>query len=69
MSNLFQSAGLETSAPTPLAEALRPATLEDVVGQDHLIGAEGPIGRMLAQYDFMGTAWCWKDNDRATSCR
>ena len=49
MSNLFQSTGLELSAPTPLAEALRPASLEDVVGQDHLIGKDGPIGRMLAQ--------------------
>jgi len=49
MSNLFQSAGLEASAPKPLAEALRPSVLEDVVGQSHLIGSEGPIGRMLAQ--------------------
>jgi len=49
MSNLFQSAGLEASAPTPLAEALRPAALEEVVGQSHLIGSEGPIGRMLSQ--------------------
>ena len=49
MNNLFQSAGLESSAPTPLAEALRPASLEDVVGQDHLIGKDGPIGRMLSQ--------------------
>ena len=49
MSNLFQTAGLEKSVPTPLAEALRPVTLEEVVGQDHLIGPDGPIGRMLAQ--------------------
>ena len=49
MSNLFQTAGLEKSAPTPLAEALRPVTLEEVVGQAHLIGPDGPIGRMIAQ--------------------
>jgi len=49
MSNLFQSAGLEASAPQPLAEKLRPQTLSEVVGQDHLIGADGPIGRMLEQ--------------------
>jgi len=49
MANLFQSAGLEAAAPKPLAEALRPAVLEDVVGQSHLIGPEGPIGRMLGQ--------------------
>jgi putative ATPase len=47
MSDLFQTAGLEASAPRPLADRLRPARIEDVVGQDHLLGATGPIGRML----------------------
>ncbi len=47
MSDLFQSAGLEDSAPRPLADRLRPESLEMVVGQDHLIGADGPIGRMI----------------------
>ena len=32
----------------PLADRLRPARLADVVGQDHLTGAEGAIGRMVA---------------------
>jgi putative ATPase len=32
----------------PLADRLRPAQLEDVVGQDHLTGPEGAIGRMVA---------------------
>lgn len=36
------------SAPAPLAERLRPARLEEVVGQDHLLAAEAPLGRMLA---------------------
>ena len=31
----------------PLAERLRPASLGEVVGQDHLLGADGPIGRMV----------------------
>jgi putative ATPase len=31
----------------PLAERLRPATLGDVVGQEHLTGPEGAIGRMV----------------------
>jgi putative ATPase len=47
MTDLFQSAGLEAGAPRPLAERLRPSRIEDVVGQDHLLGATGPIGRML----------------------
>ncbi len=32
----------------PLADRLRPRVLEEVVGQDHLTGAEGAIGRMVA---------------------
>ena len=38
----------ESHAPRPLADRLRPETLEQVVGQDHLIAPEAPIGRMLA---------------------
>ncbi len=49
MSDLFQAAGLTDDAPRPLADRLRPETLEDVVGQDHLLGPDGPIGRMLEQ--------------------
>lgn len=32
----------------PLPDRLRPKTLADVVGQDHLLGPESPLGRMLA---------------------
>jgi putative ATPase len=39
----------ENQAPRPLADRLRPRRLEEVVGQDHLVRPEGPIGRMLAQ--------------------
>jgi putative ATPase len=35
-------------APRPLADRLRPARLEEVVGQDHLLGPDGPLGRMVA---------------------
>jgi putative ATPase len=35
-------------APRPLADRLRPQKLSDIVGQDHLLGPEGPIGRMVA---------------------
>ena len=35
----------ETQAPRPLADRLRPQSLGDILGQDHLIGADGPIGR------------------------
>jgi len=42
MSTLF-----ETQAPRPLADRLRPTDLDQVVGQDHLLSDDGPIGRML----------------------
>jgi putative ATPase len=35
-------------ATAPLAEKLRPQTINDVVGQEHLTGTNGAIGRMLA---------------------
>ena len=36
------------AGPAPLAERLRPKSLDEVVGQEHLTGAEGAIGRMVA---------------------
>lgn len=42
MSTLF-----EADAPRPLADRLRPAKLSDVVGQDHILGPEGPLHRMI----------------------
>jgi putative ATPase len=48
MSDLFEAAGLGHAAPAPLAERLRPKTLSEVVGQDHLLKTDGPIGRMVA---------------------
>lgn len=47
MSDLFASAGMEEDAPRPLADRLRPASLEEVVGQDHLSSEDGTLGRML----------------------
>ena len=49
MSDLFSAASLDENAPQPLADRLRPKRLGDVIGQDHLVGSDGPIGRMLAQ--------------------
>ncbi|MFN9032663.1 MAG: replication-associated recombination protein A [Alphaproteobacteria bacterium] len=48
MADLFEAAGLTPPHPAPLAERLRPRTLEEVAGQDHLLSPEGPIGRMAA---------------------
>ncbi len=52
MADLF--AGFEPASPSPtaadapLADRLRPTTLDAVVGQEHLTGADGAIGRMVA---------------------
>jgi putative ATPase len=40
----------ESQAPHPLADLLRPRSLAEVVGQDHLLAADGPIGRMVANH-------------------
>ncbi|HET6182755.1 MAG TPA: replication-associated recombination protein A [Acetobacteraceae bacterium] len=39
----------EAAALRPLADRLRPAALDQVVGQDHLLGPEGALTRMLAR--------------------
>jgi putative ATPase len=46
--NLFAAAGLDAGAPRPLADKLRPQALAEVVGQDHLLGPDGALARMLA---------------------
>jgi len=45
--NLFAAAGLDRTAPRPLADKLRPHKLSEVVGQDHLLGPDGALTRML----------------------
>jgi putative ATPase len=45
--NLFAAAGLERDAPRPLADRLRPTQLSEVVGQDHLLGPDGALARLL----------------------
>tara|TARA_R110002110_G_scaffold63045_4_gene175459 strand:+ start:2729 stop:4039 length:1311 start_codon:yes stop_codon:yes gene_type:complete len=39
----------EAEAPRPLADILRPASLDEVLGQDHLLGADAPLGRMTRE--------------------
>src|SRR5436305_5746913 len=54
MADLFADQGIPTTpqqapaADAPLADRLRPQRLEDVVGQEHLTGLDGAIGRMVA---------------------
>ncbi|MEQ9518999.1 MAG: AAA family ATPase, partial [Parvibaculum sp.] len=49
MTDLFQTDAVPAADDRrPLADRMRPADLSAIVGQDHLIGPEGPIGRMVA---------------------
>ena len=47
MSDLFAHAGFEKDAPRPLADRLRPRTLAEVAGQDHLLGPDGALTRLV----------------------
>lgn len=47
MSDLFAASGMADEAPRPLADRLRPKTLGEVVAQGHLLGDDGPLGRMV----------------------
>ncbi len=51
MGDLFEAAGVAAEAgdggTRPLADRLRPTRLSEVVGQDHLVGPDGVLTRML----------------------
>lgn len=53
MSTLFES-----QSPRPLADRLRPVSLDQVVGQDHLTGNDGFIGRAVVS-GHLGSAILW----------
>src|SRR5262245_4986032 len=44
---LFEAARLAETAPRPLADRLRPGSLAEVIGQDHLLGEQGMLSRMV----------------------
>ena len=58
MSDLFTAAGLEKNAPHPLADRMRPAELGQVVGQDHLLGPNGALTRLI-QSGSLGSMIFW----------
>ena len=59
MADLFDTAGTESAAGhRPLADRLRPQALADVLGQEHLLGENGPLGTMLATQS-LGSIILW----------
>lgn len=55
---LFPDSPLPETSTTPLAERMRPETLEEFVGQDHLVG-KGRILRQLIEADQLTSAILW----------
>ena len=54
MSDLFAASGLDKSGPRPLADRLRPTTLAEVAGQEHLTGPDGaPIPITAGEADLI----------------
>jgi len=48
MSDLFSSDADAAQGPVPLAERLRPKTVDEVIGQAQLLAPDAPLGAMLA---------------------
>jgi putative ATPase len=47
MSDLFTASGFDKDAPRPLADRLRPRRLTEVAGQQHLLGPDGALSRLV----------------------
>ena len=59
MADLFDSAGeTPSNAPRPLADRLRPKELGEVIGQEHILGPDGPLGQMLI-HDNLSSLILW----------
>ena len=64
MADLFDALGEDKGPdgaalrPAPLADRLRPAKLAEVIGQEQVLGADGPLGAMLAA-ESLGSLILW----------
>ena len=72
MTDLFAAARLDDDAPRPLADRLRPTRLDEVAGQDHLLGADGALTRLvragsLGSLIFWGPPGIGQDDGRASA--
>ncbi len=65
MKNQSSPGLFDAMAPRPLADRLRPSALDEIVGQEHLLGEEGPVRLMadsgkLASFILWGPPGCGK---------
>ena len=58
MSLFADAADRQLKRQAPLAARLRPRTLDEVVGQEHLVGPGAPL-RVLAESDRVSSAILW----------
>src|ERR1700704_6433021 len=56
--NLFQPIPDAQTAPRPLADRMRPRTLDEYVGQEHLVGPGKPL-RLQMEHDEAGSMLFW----------
>ena len=56
--DLFYQSASQIAAEAPLAERMRPQTIDDVVGQDHLVGPGAPL-RALIENDRLPSMIFW----------
>ena len=47
MSDLFNNENISDALEGPLADKIRPKSLDEVIGQNHLLGEEGPLQNMI----------------------
>ena len=47
MSDLFNNENISDALEGPLADKIRPKSLDEVIGQNHLFGEEGPLQNMI----------------------
>lgn len=48
MSDLFENSEVQQKTYVPLAQRMRPQKLDEIVGQDHILGLESPLRKMIA---------------------
>ena len=58
MSDLFENENSTEASAAPLADRMRPQSLDEVIGQNHLIGEDGPLQNMLAS-DIFSSVILW----------
>ena len=58
MSDLFKNENSTDALATPLADRMRPQSLDEVIGQNHLLGEDGPLQNMLAS-DIFSSIVLW----------